>query len=49
MDDETTIVGIVGTLSSFGLGTWNNVIGICAGLFTCSWIAYKFLKERRGK
>ena len=48
MTDSTTILGTIGTLASFGLGQWNNVVGICAGLFTIAWVIYKFVKEAKG-
>ena len=48
MSDSTTILGTMGTIASFTLGQWNNVVGICAGLMTCAWVAYKFLKASKG-
>lgn len=49
MTDNTTIFGVIGTISSFTLGQWNHAIGICAGLFTIAWVCYKFIKEYNEK
>lgn len=47
MSDTTFQLGIVGTLASFTLGQWNNIVGICAGLCTIAWFLYKFAKEKK--
>lgn len=44
MNDSTTILGTLGTVATFTLGQWNNVVGIIAGLFTIAWVLYKFIK-----
>ena len=49
MTDNTTTLGIIGTVSTFTLGQWNHAIGICAGLFTIAWVIYKFIKEYKAK
>lgn len=42
-----TIVGITGTLASFGLGELNLVIGILAGILTCVYMVLSIGKEVR--
>jgi hypothetical protein len=47
MNDSTSLIGSVGTIASFTLGQWNNIVGIMAGLFTCTWVVYKFHQEKK--
>jgi hypothetical protein len=47
MNDSTTILGTIGTIASFTLGQWNNVVGITAGLFTIAWVIFKFIRDTK--
>jgi hypothetical protein len=47
VSDINLHIGIVGTIASFTLGQWNNIVGICAGLCTIAWFVYKFVKENK--
>ena len=48
MNDTTPIIGMIGTGLSFTLGQWNDIVGLCAGVLTCSymlWKLWRFYKD----
>ena len=49
MIDRISVAGIVGTSATFGLGTVNEVVGICAGLTTITFMLIKISQELRKK
>jgi len=49
MIDRISVAGIVGTSATFGLGTVNEVVGICAGVITIIFMGIKIAQEFRNK
>jgi hypothetical protein len=49
MENNTTAFGVIGTVATFTLGQANHIVGILAGLLTCSWVIYSFVKEFKKK
>jgi len=49
MIDRISVAGIVGTSATFGLGTVNEVVGICAGVITIIFMGIKIAQEFRKK
>lgn len=49
MIDRVSMAGVVGTASTFGLGTINEVVGICAGVITIIFMGIKIAQEFRNK
>lgn len=43
--DKESIIGIFGTVSSITLGQWNHIAGICAALFTITYMSIKIYKS----
>ena len=44
MSDSTPIIGMIGTGLSFTLGQWNDLVGLIAGLLTCSYMVWKLIR-----
>ena len=44
MNDTTPIIGMIGTGLSFTLGQWNDLVGLLAGILTCSYMIWKLIK-----
>jgi len=49
MIDRVAVAGMVGTGATFGLGTINEVVGICAGIITIIFMGIKIAQEFRKK
>jgi len=49
MIDRVAVAGIFGTGATFGLGTINEVVGICAGVITIIFMGIKIAQEFRKK
>ena len=52
MGDSTPYVGTGGTIATFGLGSVNEIVGICVGVTTLIYLFCKLqrlLKEDNGK
>jgi len=47
MIDRVSMAGVVGTASTFGLGTVNELVGIIAGLATITFMVIKIIQEFR--
>jgi hypothetical protein len=45
MIDRVSMAGVVGTASTFGLGTINELVGIFAGLATITFMLIKISQE----
>ena len=43
MSDSTPVIGMIGTGLSFTLGQWNDMVGLCAGVLTCSYLVWKLI------
>ena len=44
--DQAIYIGGFGTLASVSLGTINDMLGICAGVLTCVYLATKIWRTR---
>ncbi len=49
MIDRVSVAGMVGTGATFGFGTINEVVGICAGIITIIFMGIKIAQEFRKK
>jgi hypothetical protein len=49
MSTETPLVGVLGTIATFGLGQVSHIIGIVAGLLTCTLVMIQIVKNLKGK
>ena len=49
IEDKTAVIGVMGSISSFSLGQWNEFWGIGAGVLTCIYVIWKMIILARGK
>jgi hypothetical protein len=50
MNDATIIVGAAGTGLTYSLGQFNEVVALCAGVLTCTYLIWKLvLLYKNGK
>ena len=49
MSNETPMIGVLGTLATFGLGQVSHIIGIVAGLLTCTLVIIQIVQKLKGK
>jgi len=44
MTDTTPVIGLIGTGLSLTLGQWNEVVGLFAGVLTCTYLVWKLIR-----
>jgi len=49
MIDRASILGMSGTLATFGLSTLDSLFGCIAGIITIAYMSYKFWQEIKNK
>jgi hypothetical protein len=47
--NETPLIGVLGTIATFGIGQVSHIVGIVAGLLTCTLVTIQIIQKLKKK